>query len=190
MEKDNLELGNRIEHDFYNNGNYYFYGEVDTDTVKPVIQWIINENNLKEPKERLNLYINSYGGSVNDAFALIDIMNLSKIPIRTIGTGNLMSAALMIFISGVKGQRALTKNTSILCHQFSSSSEGKEHELLAAIKEFKLVKKRMIDHIHDMCDLEYSLIKKKLLPANDVWLGADEALEIGIADCILENLIS
>jgi len=180
-------LNDQIELEFYNRGNYYFYGEVDADTVKNVVQWIINENAAPKSKQYLSLYINSWGGSLNDAFALIDIMKMSRIPIRTIGLGNLMSAAFMIFISGEKGNRVLTKNTSILCHQFSSFSEGKEHELMASMKEFRLVKQRMTDHIAEMCDLDERFIKKRLLPANDVWLAAEEAVEIKVADRIIEK---
>ena len=50
---------------------------------------------------------------------------------------------LSIFMSGQKGHRTLTPNTSILSHQWAWGSAGKEHELFATIKEFvnKLINK-------------------------------------------------
>ena len=76
--------------------------------------------------------------SVPSCFALIDIMKGSRIPIHTVGLGVIASCGLLLFITGEKGKRTLTPNTSILSHQYSWGSYGKEHELFAQVKEFEL----------------------------------------------------
>jgi ATP-dependent Clp protease protease subunit len=126
----------------------------------------------------------SSGGDVSLAFALIDVMNRSSIPIRTIGLGTVASAGLLIFISGNKGRRVLTPNTSILSHQFSWGSDGKAHELFAQVKEFELTQLRMIEHYKRCTGMDEEKIKTHLLPPQDVWLSAAEALELGITDNI------
>ena len=91
------------------NNNKFLVGEVTEENTMEIIQWIILKNENPQPDEVLTLYINSTGGSLYDAFALIDVMNRSAIPIRTIGIGYLLSAALLIFVSGEKGMRYVGK---------------------------------------------------------------------------------
>jgi len=133
MLSDNIcNVEDQIEFNLYTSGIHYLTGEINQFNTTPLIQWIISENTNPTPKEYLTLYINSIGGDLYDSFAVIDIMKSSKIPIKTIGLGSLMSAAFMIFVSGERGGRTLAKNTSIMCHQFSTSYEGKEHDIKAS----------------------------------------------------------
>ena len=151
-------------------------------SCKEAIEWIFKCNFSDERPELLNLIVCSPGGDLNAAFALIDTMRGSSIPIRTIGLGQIASAGLLIFISGEKGHRILTPNTSILSHQFSWGSMGKEHELFAAVKEFDLTTKRMIAHYKKCTGLSEKKIRDTLLPPQDSWLSAQEAQLLGICD--------
>jgi ATP-dependent Clp protease protease subunit len=130
----------------------------------------------------MNLIITSPGGDLNAAFALVDVMRGSSIPIRTVGLGQVASAGLMIFIAGTSGQRILTPNTSILSHQYSWGAFGKEHELFAQIKEFDLTTKRMIAHYKKCTGLKEEQIREYLLPPQDIWLSSVEAKKLGICD--------
>lgn len=166
-------------------GIYNFMGDVDSENIEPIIDWILVENHVvKTKKKELILMICSDGGSVSDAFALIDVMNSSSIPIRTVGLGSIASCGLLIFLAG--HSRTLTPNTSILSHQFSWGSSGKEHELFAVVKEFELTKERMINHYKSCTNLSDELIKEHLLPPHDVYLSAQEALKLGLCDHIAE----
>ena len=164
-------------------GIYVLMDGISNDTVRPVIEWILHENHVRKKKYReLLLMICSNGGSLEDAFALIDVMKSSKIAIKTVGLGSIASAGLMIFLAGTRGRRMLTPNTSILSHQFAWGSSGKAHELFATVKEFQLTEKRMIEHYQLSTGLSDDVIRKVLLPPQDVYLSADEALEYGICD--------
>ena len=186
MISDNIcTVQDQIEYNLYTNGIHYLSGEIGEFNTSPLIQWIIGENANPAPKKHLTLYINSVGGDLYDAFAVIDVMNSSKIPIRTIGIGSLMSAAFMIFVSGERGSRSLAKNTSTMCHQFSSSYEGKEHDIKASERETRFVKQKMLDIIKNSTDMDERTIKRKLLPPSDVWLSAQECIDLGVADILL-----
>ena len=166
-------------------GHHIFMEDVTQESMKPLINWIIAENfNKEKKKEELTLGICSRGGDLNACFALVDIMKGSKIPIRTIGMGMIASCGLVIFISGEKGRRILTPNTSILSHQYSWGTYGKEHELFAVVKEFDLTTRRMIDHYKKCTGLSEEDIRKYLLPPQDVWLSAKEAKKLGLCDSI------
>ena len=167
------------------NGMYVFMGEVDNDSIKPVIEWILHENYVvKRKRKELLLMICSEGGNMESAFALIDVMQSSQIYIKTVGLGQIASAGLLIFLAGSAGRRVLTPNTSILSHQFSWGSDGKAHELFATLKEFELTHKRMVEHYKQCTGLDEEEIKRVLLPPHDVWLTAEEALSYNICDAI------
>lgn len=160
-------------------------GDIAADTVKPVIEWILHENYVsKRKRTELLLMICSEGGDVAAAFALIDVMRSSRLPIKTVGLGQIASAGLLIFLAGEPGRRVLTPNTSILSHQFSWGSDGKAHELFATVKEFELTQRRMVDHYKQCTGLSEEQIKTALLPPHDVYLTAEEALALNVCDVI------
>ena len=165
---------------------YLFFEDFTSKSVKPVVEWIL-QNNLLPSSQRpdhLTLIINSPGGDLNGAFALIDVMKGSAVPIHTLGLGQISSCGILTFMSGAKGHRVLTPNTSILSHQYSWGSGGKSHELLARVKEFELTNERMM-HLYKECTgLTERVIKEVLLPPQDVWLSAEEAVSYGVADKI------
>ncbi|MCS5651398.1 MAG: ATP-dependent Clp protease proteolytic subunit, partial [Candidatus Marinimicrobia bacterium] len=97
---------------------------VNPDNCKEVIEFILKQNTEKKRKKRLQLMICSPGGDMPACFALIDVMKGSKIPIHTVGLGLIASCGLLLFITGEKGHRVLTPNTSILSHQFSWGNWG------------------------------------------------------------------
>ena len=173
-------LGPKVE--LLMNGVVVFMGDVTVETMSPLIDWILAENYKEKKKKELTLGICSRGGDLNACFALVDIMKGSKIPIRTVGLGMIASCGLLMFITGTKGRRVLTPNTSILSHQYSWGSIGKEHELFARVKELELTTERMINHYKKCTGLKEADIRKYLLPAHDVWLGAKEAKKLGLCD--------
>src|SRR6056300_271875 len=169
-----------------NNGVYVLMEEITMESCRNCLQWIMNHNLADTRLPKLTLIINSPGGDVHAAFALIDTMKASTIPIKTVGLGLIASCGFLIFIAGKKGSRILTPNTSILSHQYSWGSAGKEHELYARVKEFELSTKRMIDHYKKCIGMSEKQIREVLLPAQDVWLDAKEAKKLKICDKIEE----
>lgn len=166
-------------------GIYVLMSAITAESVKPVIEWILFENYVKKKKNKeLLLMICTEGGHLEDAFALIDVMRSSSVPIKTVGLGCIASSGLLIFLAGTPGRRVLTPNTSILSHQFTCTVDGKAHELFATLKEFELTEKRMLAHYQKCTGLDDKIIKQVLLPPQDVWLSAEEALKYNICDHI------
>ena len=167
------------------NHTFVLSGDITEENINEALRWLIYENTSDEEKE-LTLYVNSTGGLLNDAFALIDMMRHSKHTIKTIGFGNVMSSAFLIFAAGTRGYRYIAKNASILSHQYSDElSESKHHDIKSFSKECDNVNERMVSLLKTCTDLNGSTIKRKLLPASDVWLKAEELVDLGIADHIL-----
>ncbi len=181
---DDFNASDKIGIKLLENSVHFLVGEIEEDNINECIKWIVYEN-LDSKAKVLTLYINSTGGDLYSAFALIDIIQTSTHPIRTIAVGAAMSAAFLIFASGDKGERYVGKNTSLMCHQFTDTTEGKYHDIKATMKDNELSNQRMVDILKDATGLAPSVVRKKLLPASDVYLTPEEAIELGIADNIL-----
>ena len=165
-------------------GIYLLMDEISDTSCKDVISFIISKNLTKPYPKYLQLVINSPGGDLNSAFAVIDTMKGSAIPIYTVGLGCIASAAVLIFMAGEKGKRVLTPNTSILSHQYSWGTYGKEHDLFATVKEYELTTYRMLTHYKKCTGLTEKKIREFLLPAEDVWLSAKQAKKLGLCDSV------
>lgn len=169
------------------NGMCLLMGPITDDTVRPVIEWIMHESVVRKKRQReLLLMICSEGGDMAAAFALIDVMRSSSVPIKTVGLGQIASAGLMVFIAGAPKRRVLTPNTSIMSHQFAWGTSGKVHELFATMREFELTHQRMIDLYRECTGLTDDEIRRVLLPPQDVYLSAQEALAHGICDHVAD----
>lgn len=176
----------RIDVKLLDSHTHFLIGEIEEENINKCIKWITYEN-LDSKEKTLTLYVNSTGGDLYQAFALIDVMQSSNHPIRVIGIGAVMSAAFLIFASGDKGERYAAKNTSFMCHQFTSGTDAKYHDLKAEMKETESLNTKMVNILKDATGLAPSVVKKRLLPASDVYLTAEEVVEMGVADYILES---
>ena len=173
-------------------GIFILSDEITSTNTSDAIEFIL-ERNLVEKKNRLEnitLIVNSPGGEVTSAFALIDIMQGSRIPVHTLGLGQISSAGLLIFMAGNKGFRTVTPNTSILSHQYSWGSQGKEHELVAIVKEFTLTGKRMLNHYMKCTGMTEKKVKEILMPSSDVYLDGNEAVKYNIADRVVNTYLN
>jgi len=182
---DDFNAEDRIEVKLLESSTHFLTGEIGEENITDCIKWITYENLDRRETKTLILYINSTGGDLYSAFGLIDVIRNSYHPVRVIGIGAVMSAAFLIFASGSTGERYAAKNTSFMCHQFTESMDDKYHDLKATMKENDLCNDRMVSILRDATGLAPSVIRKKLLPASDVYLTAQEVVEIGIADHIL-----
>ena len=181
---DEFNASDRVDLKFLENSVHFLSGEITDANVNDCIKWIIYEN-FDAREKILTIYINSTGGDLYSALALIDVMQTSEHPIRTVTVGSAMSAAFLIAASGTHGQRYAGKNATFMCHQFTDNSEGKYHDLKATMKGNEMSNEMMVSVLKEATGLAPSVIKKKLLPASDVYLTPKEVIELGIVDHLL-----
>ena len=95
-------------------------------TVKDIIKDIFEINFDDDEKEEIykdwerkpiQLFINSYGGSVYAGLALIDVIKRSKTPVHTVCIGSCMSMALWVWLSGAK--RFVGEFATLMFHDIS-----------------------------------------------------------------------
>ena len=169
-------------------GTILLCGDINTENIKKAALDLLEvDSKLNTKYDHIKLIINSNGGDCRDGFMLIDILELCRHPIHTTGLGICASMGFMILCSGAKGFRKITENTSLLCHQFSWCGGGKRHELVSRRKEEDFLHDRFIRHLVKHTNLKEEKVVKHLMPATDVWLTPDQAIEYGIVDEIINN---
>lgn len=156
-------------------------GEIDNDNCTPLIANILEQSFRGHPDDPIHLIINSIGGDLTAALAVIDTMKGCRRPIITYGIGNVLSAALVIFMSG--DYRIMSTSCSILSHQFSTGvGYTKYFDIKSASKEHEFVNSRITSAYCEATGMSEEDVKNKLLPNEDVWMSAQECLDFGLCD--------
>lgn len=164
-------------------------GEINEKTSRTVTDLLLAfdvKNQIQGWIQPIHMLINSPGGSVTEAWQICDIMDAIQTPVFTIGSGQIASAALTIFINGEKGFRVLSEHTSVMSHQYSWGVAGKMDDLVSAHREFNNIYDRMESHFHRKTGLSRKIIKEKLLGGLDNWMTAKEAKRMKLADQVFD----
>jgi ATP-dependent protease ClpP protease subunit len=158
---------------------YYLFGRIDEHAAMGVINWLLEMNSSPEPWDKLTLVINSDGGGVNSASAIVDAIIGSEAPVHTVGTGSLMSSALIAFLAGDK--RTITPSTTIMSHQWSIDLPPmKAHDIEAYRRQAEATNNRQQEFLMHVTGLSAEEVATRLLPPSDVWLTPQEALKLKI----------
>lgn len=171
-------------------GSFMLFGDIDGYTAYSACNFIIKANLLQHTSDPLTLLLNTAGGSTNDGFAIIDIMETSRLPIQTIGTGLIASMGLLILSAGKKGSRVLTKNTEVMAHQWSAYGiDGvKFHELVAMSEAHQRLKQTFINHFLRHSNMNEKQINDIVFAPSDRWLTPQECKKYGLIDRVTEFL--
>jgi len=100
----------------------YFYGDVNSENAMALVMSINKFNYEKKKYDELFLHIQSDGGTVADAFAIVGAILSSQIPINTIVEGSASSAATLISVVG--DYRTINQHAIMLIHQPSGGMFG------------------------------------------------------------------
>ena len=132
----------------------------------------------------VNIYINSPGGAVDSALAMLDAMTTCSCPIRTIGMGSVASAAVLLLAAGDKGNRVISENCRVMIHQCSSGLGGNTAELENELQEVQRLQDIYNNLLSKYTGQKVAKIKSDM--AQNYYMGAQETINYGIADKILK----
>ena len=137
--------------------------------------------------EPIEFYISTYGGSADDMFGLYDVMrNVRKTsPIHTIGVGKVFSAGVLLLSAGTKGERRIGKNCRVMIHSVIGGNQGDLHNMLNEMEAIEQLQQMFVDCLAAETKLTKTKLKKMLERKVNVYLSAEEAVELGIADIII-----
>ena len=176
------------------------YGEINEDQAKDIIATMIllaesadieeledpedPESEIKTVTRPFEVVISTGGGNADDMMSIYDMMRLirDKVDIETVGIGKVMSAGTLLLAAGTKGKRKIGRNCRVMIHAVSGGSVGPMHEITNEFKEIKKIQESYINCMADESNMSVQQIRKFLKQKTNVYLSAEEAVELGIAD--------
>jgi len=169
-------------------GAHVLFGDVNAQSMKEATTFILKANQIFNTSREITIFLNTLGGDCYDGFAFIDVMEISRNPIRIVGLGNIVSMGVLILAAGHKGRRVMTKNTQIMAHQFSAGTNGKFHEIMADFKAELYLKKQFIEHFKRHSRMDEKTIEEVLFGPSDRWLSPAECKRYGLVDHVVDEL--
>ena len=143
----------------------------------------------KDEEDRIpvDFYLSTYGGAADDMFALYDIMRLVRqdVTLRTVGLGKVMSAGVLLLAAGTKGERRIAKNCRVMIHSVVGGNHGDLHNMLNEMEAIEQLQQMFVDCLVSETKMTKARLKKILDRKVNVYLSAEEAVELGIADVII-----
>jgi ATP-dependent Clp protease, protease subunit len=157
-------------------------GPIDDDTANIIIAQLLFlqfENNKKD----IQLYINSPGGSVSAALAILDTMNHVKNDVSTVCVGLAASAAALLLSSGKKGKRFSLPNSEIMIHQPLGGAQGQASDIEITARQILKLKDKLNRIMAENTGKTLGQIEKDA--DRDYYMSADEAKKYGIIDKVI-----
>ncbi|PWW80237.1 hypothetical protein C7212DRAFT_306256 [Tuber magnatum] len=139
----------------------------------------------ENPEKQINLYINSPGGSVTAGLAIYDTMNYIQAPVSTICVGQAASMGSLLLCGGAKGKRYALPHASIMVHQPSGGYTGQASDIAIHAKEILRVRERLNIVYQKHLTKPHTLEQIEKIMERDLFMGAEEAKEMGLVDEIL-----
>lgn len=171
---------------------FYLSNDIDNGTIGKMafnLLYLLQSDDERESREKdfkrepIKIYVNSFGGSVYDMWALIDIISNSKTPIHTYCTGYAMSAACKIFLAGHK--RYISKHATLLYHQMSCFAGGKYQDVVEDIEQMTYLQNMIEEYVASKTKITVEELKRIRETKSDYYIHSEEAINLGFADEII-----
>ncbi|MDP8936385.1 MAG: ATP-dependent Clp protease proteolytic subunit [Actinomycetota bacterium] len=139
----------------------------------------------EEPDRDIFLYINSPGGSVSAGMAIYDTMQYVSCDVGTICLGLAASMGQFLLCAGAPGKRYALPHSRVLMHQPSAQMQGAAVDIAIHAKEIVYTKQIMAERIAHHTGQSVEQISLDF--DRDRWFTAQESLEYGIIDRVIEK---
>ena len=139
----------------------------------------------EDPNKDVHLYINSPGGVITAGMAIYDTMRYIKCDVSTICIGMAASMGAFLLAGGAKGKRYALPNAEVMIHQPSGGAQGQATEIQITAEWILRTKKKMNEILAANTGRTYEQVAADT--ERDKWMTAEEALEYGIVDSIIES---
>jgi ATP-dependent Clp protease protease subunit len=141
----------------------------------------------EDPDSDIYFYINSPGGSVTAGMAIYDTMNYIRPDIATIVMGQACSMGSFLAQAGAPGKRKILPYARHMIHQPSGGAQGMASDIEISYKEITKIKHIMTTLYvkHNSKGKTYEEFERDM--DRDTYLGAQEALDYGLVDEIIEK---
>lgn len=155
-------------------------------------QFVTDFRNAEKDSDRINIRLNSPGGSVFDGLAIFNAISASKKEIHTYNDGVCASMAAVLLESVPQDNVHPAKNSLFMVHSPSTYAYGNKAQLQEAINVLDKCQSALVASICKNTGLDEKDVEKKYFDNKDHWFTAAEALAEGfyskIEDDEVENV--
>lgn len=162
-----------------------FLGTQVDDYTANVIQAQLLYLDSSEPGKDVSIYINSPGGSVYAGLGIYDTMQYIQSDVSTICTGMAASMAAVLLVAGAKDKRFALKHSRVMIHQPMGGIQGQASDIEITSREILKLKKELYTIISEHSDQPYEKVYQD--SDRDYWMTAQEAVDYGMIDRVLEK---
>lgn len=162
-----------------------FLGTEVNDYTANVIQAQLLYLDSSDPGKDISIYINSPGGSVYAGLGIYDTMQYVTSDVTTICTGMAASMAAVLLVSGEKGKRFALKHSRVMIHQPMGGAQGQASDMEITVREIRKLKDELYRIIADHSGQPLEKVEHD--SDRDYWMTAEEALQYGMIDRVLEK---
>ncbi len=161
-------------------------GSIDDTTANLIIAQLLFLSN-EDSKSDIHLYINSPGGSITAGLAIYDTMQFLRCDVATYCVGQAASMGALLLAGGTSGKRSMLSNSRVLLHQplITGILQGPATDLEIEAKEILRLRSRLNDVLARHTGQNADKIEKDC--DRNLWLEADEAINYGLVDRILQK---
>jgi ATP-dependent Clp protease protease subunit len=169
------------------NRTLLFSSQVSDISVREMIGQLLALE-AEDSDKAITLILNSPGGSVNDGYALVDLIRFIACPVRVVCTGLVASMGISLLLSVDKEQRFTLPHTRFMMHQprFSGAVIGTASDLEITANEILKMKEKGNREVADATGQSYEKVDKDT--SRDLWLNADEAVEYGLVSRVIQSV--
>lgn len=158
---------------------------IDKDMSEQIVDSLLHFM-IQDIKAPVEIWINSNGGDLAQAFAIYDVMQMMPYPIYTIGLGIVASCAVLILAAGSEGYRTVMPNTRFVLHQVSYEGAGTLSEMNELHEEAKYMNKRIRKLLAKHSTVTSKQYKELWGSNVDIRLSSTDIIDLGLADHIIE----
>ncbi len=161
-------------------------GPVTDDSANVIVAQLLFLSN-EDPNTDIQFYINSPGGSVSAGFGIVDTMKFLRCDVATTCIGMAASMGAILLSAGTKGKRSVLQNSQVMLHQplIGGVMQGAATDLGIEAAHMIRLRDRMYKLMADWTGKTKELIHRDF--DRNKWLFAEEAVEYGCADKILDR---
>ncbi len=160
-------------------------GQIDDEMANIVIAQLLFLQNENADAD-IRIYVNSPGGYITSGLAIYDTMQFVGCDVATYCLGQAASMAAVLLAGGTKGKRYLLPNSRILIHQPMGGARGTATDIGIQAEEILRLRERLNQILAKHTGQPLERIEEDV--DRDRFMGAEEAVEYGLVDEIVESL--
>jgi ATP-dependent Clp protease protease subunit len=180
------KLKDRIDATLLDARRIFIHDAIDNESAHDVIRQLLYLE-LTAPGKPILIIINSPGGSVDSGFAIWDQIKMITSPVTTLVTGLAASMGSILSLCAAPKRRFATPNARFMIHQpmISGVIKGQATDLEIQAKEILKTRLALVELYVLATGKDAATIERAI--DRDTWMTADEALEYGLLDKIVNS---